>query len=328
MYIICVSITRIPHGIGDLSRREGVIVVTMSWFFLALLAPFIYAIVNLIDDSLMRFIYKSPYLAAAVSSIFGALPLLSLFVADWSPISWSFASMMIIAGMLTSFYYFFYFKALEKEAPSVIVAMFSLIPATLPIFAYFLLDERLSAVQLAGFLVVMLASLGLALTDVRKLQFSKAIFAVLAVVLLVDIISLLTKYVYDRAVFYPAFMCFSAGIGVGGVYFLFAAIKRKTKDDLSALRGRLKKLLPILLTVELFGVAAEFTTNLAVSRGPVSLVNVLEGTQPIYVLAIALLLFPFAPKLFREASEGGLAKKFTLMGVIIVGLFIIGSASL
>jgi drug/metabolite transporter (DMT)-like permease len=299
----------------------------MSWFYLALLAPLLYAVVNLIDDNLLRFVYRGPYLAAAVSGLFGALPLLSLPFIHWTPITTTLAVTMAAAGFLNALYYFFYFRALELESPSVVVAMFSLVPATLPILAYYFLDERLTQVQLIGFAIILLASFGLALSEVRKFKFSAALVPVLIVVALVDVISLLTKYVYDRAEFYPAFMFFSLGLGLGGLYFPLVMFYDRTKHDFSTLKSKIKKVIPLLILVELLGVAAEFTINLARSRGPVSLVSVLEGIQPVYVLLIALLFYPFAPKYFREAAEGGLAKKFALMACIATGLFLVSTTT-
>lgn len=298
----------------------------MSWFYLALIAPLLFATVVLIDDNLLRFIYKGPYLATAISGIFGALPLLSLFFADTSSIKMPFAAMMLIAGFLTTIYYFFYFKSLERESPSVVIAMLSLVPATLPILAYFLLDERLYSIQIVGFSMVLLASLGLALTEVRKFKFSRALIPVLVVVSLLVIISLLTKYVYERADFYPAYMYFALGMGIGGVYFPLIMYFGKTKHDLSLLKRKLHKVIPLLIGVELIGIAAEFTSNLAISRGPVSLVRAIEGIQPMYMLLIALALYPFWPKHFREAAEGQLVKKLCLMSIIIIGLLLISGS--
>jgi len=42
---------------------------------------------------------------------------------------------------------------------------------------------------------------------------------------------------------------------------------------------------------------------------------------------MALLLYPLSPKHFREAAEGQLVKKFTLMAIITAGLYIIGSST-
>src|SRR3989344_8177874 len=288
----------------------------MSWFYLALLAPFLYAIVNLIDDNLLRFVYKGPYLAAAASGIFGTLPLISLFFIDWTPITIAQTALMLLAGFLTAVYYFFYFKSLAVESPSVVIAMLGLVPATLPILAYFLLDERLTSTQLIGFIVVLIASLALAMTEVKKFKFSAALLPVLIVVTILDTTLLLTKYVYDQAAFYPAFMVFSIGLGLGGIYFALIMFFDKRKYDLSIFKRSIHKLFVIFVVVELLAVGAEFTSSLAVSRGAVSLVRVVEGIQPMYLLLIALLLHPLSPKHFREATEGQLVKKFGLMIVI------------
>lgn len=297
----------------------------MSWFYLALLAPLLFAIVVLIDDNLLRFIYRGPYLASAISGVFGALPLVSLFFVHNLSIQTPFAVIMVLAGFLTTLYYFFYFRCLERESPSIVIAMLSLVPATLPLLAYFLLDERLLGIQIVGFVLVLVASLGLALTSVRKFKFSRALLPVLVVVVLLDIISLLTKYVYEHVDFYPAYMYFAGGMGLGGVYFSLIIYFDKVKHDFSFIKRNVYKVVPLLIGVELIGIAAEFTSNLAISRGPVSLVRAIEGIQPMYILLIALALYPLWPKHFREAAEGKLAKKFAFMSVIVIGLLLISS---
>jgi drug/metabolite transporter (DMT)-like permease len=177
--------------------------------------------------------------------------------------------------------------------------------------------------QFFGFLIILSASFALAMSDVKKLKISKALIPVLWVVLISDIVIIMTKYVYERVEFYPAFMFFAAGLGLAGAYLSLRVFYERSKHDLSLFKRNLVKLVPVLAVVELLGVAAEFTTNLAMSRGPVSLVNVLEGVQPIFVLLIAVIFFPVAPHLFREASEGKLTKKFTCMTIILAGLAII-----
>src|SRR3989344_1494482 len=299
----------------------------MSWFYLALLAPFLYAIVVLIDDNLLRSIYKGPYLAAASSGIFGAMPLISLLFVDWTPITTQQTILMLLAGFLTAVYYFFYFKSLDVESPSIVIAMLGLVPATLPILAYLFLSEKLTVAQIVGFTIVLNDSLLLAMSEVKKFKFSAALLPVVVVVTILDITSLLTKYVYDRTSFYSAFMCYSMGLGVGGIYFALIMFFDNIKHDLSVFKKSIHKLFVIFILVELIAVAAEFTSNLAISRGAVSLVRVVEGIQPMYMLLIALLLYPLSPKHFREAKEGQLAKKFTLMIIITIGLFIIGSSS-
>ena len=294
----------------------------MSWFYLALLAPLLYAIVNLLDDNLLSFVYKSPYLATVSAGFYGALPLLSRFFIHARALPASLASLAVMAGCLNLAYYFFYFKGLESDSPSTVIALFGLAPATIPFFARFIVHEHLAAMEIVGFAVVLLASLGLAARDLKQLKFSKALMFVAIAVVSMDIVAIATKYVYQRADFYPVYLYFSAGMGLGGIGFFllkFADNKRAVRE----IGKSIKKLLPVFIIAELTGLAAEFTLNLAISRGPVSLVKVIEGIQPMFVLLIAFGLYPFWPKYFREAEEGKPTRKFILMAVIIAGLALI-----
>ncbi len=297
----------------------------MDWFLLALLAPLFFAVVNLIDDNLIHHVYRGPYFAVIISGLFGAIPLISLLFKELEPLSASLAVAGMTAGFLTAVYYYFYFKALEVEYPSVVIAMFSLTPATVPILAYFFLDERLSYMQLLGFMIVLLASLGLALTEVKKMKFTKALVPVLIAASIFDVVAILSKYTYDHTTFYNGYMLFSLGMGLGALFFMFILRYLKTENVLKDLKRNSFKIITLMVIAEAIAIAAEFTQNLAISRGPVSLVKVIEGIQPIYVLLIALIFYPVVPKYFREAKEGNLVKKFSLMAMIVFGLYLIST---
>lgn len=298
----------------------------MSWFYLALLAPLLYAIVVLIDDNLLRHVYRGPYLGTVISGLFGAVPLLALLFYPAEAIPTKLALLSVLAGALTVCYYFFYFRGLLSDTPSIVIALFTLAPVTIPFLAYFIVGEELTLPQIAGFIIVLTASLLLTATDIRKFQFSKALLPILIAVLFVVIISIINKYVYQEAGFYTAYMYFSAGMGLTGLLFLVGKYQENRQNFLK-LKKTLYKLLPILLIAEIIGLAGEFSLNLAISRGPVSLVKVMEGLQPVFILLIALALYPFAPRFFREAEEGGVKKKFLLMALAITGLAIIGLSS-
>ncbi|HSW85505.1 MAG TPA: EamA family transporter [Candidatus Saccharimonadales bacterium] len=298
----------------------------MSWFYLALLAPLLYAIVNLIDDNLLNFVYKSPYLATVSAGFYGALPLLSRFFLPSHKLPTNLAFLAVFGGVLTLTYIFFYFKSLQVETPSVVVALFGLAPATIPILAHFFVHEHLTALEILGFLIVLSASLGLAVDNIHEFKFSKALWPMIIAVIFMDAATLMTKYDYQRADFYSVYLYFSAGMAIGGIFFWLIKMK-ENKRGLISILPKIKKLLPILIAAEIIAVTAELTLNLAISRGPVSLVKVIEGIQPMYVLLIALILYPFRPKFFREAESGHIIRKFILMAIIIAGLTIIGLAS-
>lgn len=298
----------------------------MSWFYLALFVPLLFAVVNLIDDNLLQFVYKSRYIATVMAGVSGTLPLLSLFFLDFNNIPTNLALLSMLSGSLAVGFYFFYFKSLQLDSPSVVVALFSLVPATIPFLAYFIVDEKLGLQQIVGFSIVLLASLGLAVSDVRNFKFSKALIPAVIAVIFMDAEAIINKYVYNNADFYPAYMYFSLGMGITAFLFYFVRFS-DNNQALIRIGKKFKRLIPILIFVELLGLLAEFLLNLAISKGPVSLVKVIEGSQPMFVLLIALLLYPFAPKFFREAEDSKPVLKFALMAVIIVGLGVIAAAS-
>lgn len=298
----------------------------MSWLYLALLAPLLYAVVNLFDDNLLEKVYKSPYLSTVFAGFFGSLPILALLFKTSNDISNSAALAAAAAGMLTTSYYFFYFKALELENPSVVVAMFSLAPALLPVLANIFLGEKLSMLSLVGFTIVVTASLAMAVIDLKKFKFSSALIPVIMAVVLMDAGALLSKYSYEHAEFFPAYMFFSLGMGAGGLLFLLAKFQENSAG-LRDIRKIFWRVLPVFIAAEFVNLSAELTLNLAINGGSVSLVKAIESIQPMFVLLIALVLYPFAPRFFREAEAGGVAKKFLLMAVAAVGIVIIAIAA-
>jgi drug/metabolite transporter (DMT)-like permease len=208
----------------------------------------------------------------------------------------------------------------------VIVAIQSLAPASLPVLAAVFLGERLNSLQIIGLFVVLLASFGLSISrdELNKPKLSKAMPHLMVLVVLLNVISLLQKHVYNSTTnFTSAYLLFSLGIGLGGVCYLLMILRAKHLHDLTVFNRKLRHIVPVFLGVELISIFAEYVSNLAVSKGPVSLVRVIEGIQPVYVLFIALLLAPFWPKFFRETYDKDTARKLILMVFCLAGLFLV-----
>ncbi|MBP9716573.1 MAG: DMT family transporter [Candidatus Levybacteria bacterium] len=291
-----------------------------QWFLLALLAPALFALVNIIDDNLLRNVYRSAHFGAIISGLFGLLPLTALFFVDISVPNPIVASLGLLAGFLTVMYYYFYFRGLEVEKPSVVISLFSLAPALIPFLAYFFLKEVLTLNQYLGFGIILFSSLLISATDIKKFKFSPALLLIGFGALIFAIISVIGKYVYTEVDFWTGYMLFSMGMGLGALFLLFT---KKGRDFGKEFKKTFKKWILVFIAVELLGISAEFVGNLAISRGPVSIVKVVEGIQPIYVLVFAVLLFPFFPKYFRDAAGENKLRNGILMLVMIVGLFLV-----
>lgn len=291
------------------------------WFLLALFAPALFALIAIIDDNLLRNVYRSPHFGAIISGFFALLPLTALIFIDISVPNLLIGFLGLSTGFLTIIYYYFYFRGLEVEVPSVVIALFSLTPAIVPFLAYFILNESLTKGQYLGFSLILFSSFAISAIDIRKFKFSKALYLVGFGALIFAIVSIIQKYIYNSVDFWTGYMLFSLGMGLGAIYL--SIFTKGGSKFFSEFRKIYKKWILVFLLVELLGISAEFMINLAISQGPVSLVRVMEGIQPVYVLLFAIILFPFLPKFFREAAEGNKGRKFFLMVLMIAGLYLI-----
>ncbi|EKD65552.1 MAG: hypothetical protein ACD_50C00052G0005 [uncultured bacterium] len=293
----------------------------MEWFYIALLSPALFAIVNIIDDNLLRNVYRSPFFGAIISGFFALLPLLGLFFFPLTISSPTIIFLGLLAGFLTVISYLFYFHALDVESPSVVIALFSLSPAFVPFLAYFILDESLTSSQYIGFVLILLASFTISAINIKRFKFSKALYFMIFAALLYTLVAICGKYVYNALDFWSGYMYFSMGMGLGAVFL--SVFFREGRRFLGEFNKSFKKWILVFISAELIGIAAEFTNNLAISKGPVSLVKVIEGIQPIYVLLFALVFYPLFPKYLREAAYGSKQKKLLAMIVILLGLYFI-----
>ena len=294
-----------------------------DWFFLALLSPALFAVVNIIDDNLLRNAYRSAYFGAIITGLFAILPLFSLFFLPIHVPSANLIALGILSGFLTVSYYLFYFKALKVEFPSTVIALFSLSYVFIPLLAYIFLGEKLHFRQYVGSVFIIMSAFFITAENIKKFKFSKALYLVGFAAVLFAVTALLQKYVYDTVDFFSGYMFFCFGMGLGSIFYAISF--KEGRVFFSDFKKVFVKWIFIFAIAELINIAAEFTMNLAISKGPVSLVKVIEGIQPIYVLGFALILAPFFPKYAREAVGGKISKKLFLMLVILGGLYLIYS---
>lgn len=295
--------------------------ISEQWFLLALIAPALFALINIIDDNLLRNVYRSAHFGAIISGLFGLLPLGALFFVDISVPTPFVAALGLLAGFLTVMYYYFYFRGLEVEKPSVVISLFSLAPALIPFLAYFFLKEVLTLNQYLGFGIILFSSLAISATDIKKFKFSPAFLLVGFGAFIFAVVSVIGKYVYTEVDFWTGYMLFSMGMGLGALFLVIST--KKGRDFGKEFKKNFKKWILVFTLVELLGISAEFVGNLAISKGPVSIVKVVEGVQPIYVLLFAVLFFPFFPKYLRDAAGKNKLRNGFLMLLMIGGLYLI-----
>lgn len=295
----------------------------MSWVLLALLAPLIYAIITLIDNNLLSYVYRSPIFGAAISGIFGVIPaVIFIIVADIGKVPISLALLSIGTGLLTVIGYYLYFEGLSKASPSVVAALMCLSPAIIPFVAYFVVNERLSLASILGFSIVIIGAVCYSMVEVKELRLSKALVPALFAGFSFDLVAIGNKYIYTKTDFLNAYFYYAIGLALAG-FILTIFFNQADKQIISKLlRRRYILLLALLVIVEILSLIAGFVINKAISEGPLSVVVAIENTTPIFILLITITLFKITPHFFLEAKSPGIKTKITLSLAMIFGVFI------
>lgn len=295
-----------------------------NWLYLALIAPLLWSAVVLIDDNLLRRVYRSAGFAAMAAGLFGVFPFLFFAVSDQNPIPEpKLLAIAIATGVITVCFYYFYFKALSQDEPSTTIAILNLAPVMVLVLAAVYLHEQLSTNQYVGIAIILAASFYLSVRDIKKFRFSRSILFCVIAALFFAVGSITAKYAYEQAPFRTIFPWISFGYFVAGATILsFGRYHTQTKKLIKK-SGVL--LFGVLIFVEILNLAGEFVQGLAISRGPVTVIRTIEGLQPIYILLFAILLKPLFPSYFREQIDKKLPAKLLSMLVMIGGLYLLAS---
>lgn len=295
--------------------------VTNEWFYLSLISPALWAIVVLVDDNMTKRIYENPFVGTIISGFFALLPLATLFFVPITIPSMSVLTVALLAGFLMMVASWFYFKSLTIELPSVVSVLWSIAPAFIPFLAYFFLQERLTYYQLLGFITILVGSIAISALDIKKFKVSQAFYLMLFAALLTAVNATMQKYVYAMVDFWSGFIFLSIGMGAGSLFFSIAFAQGR--KFIREFNRKYMKYVWLFVVTELLNIAAVLASNLAISRGPVSLVKVIEGLQPMYILLFGIVLYPLFPKYFREGGYGKKTRKLFFMALMIVGLYLI-----
>lgn len=296
----------------------------MNWIFFAILSPAIYALVNFVDKHLVtnkvRDFRAMPIYTSIVATFAGIL----FWILTGFPILGARdAGIVIFTGMIAIWSTFLYFRALSKEDTTTIIILFQTVPVLTLIFGYFILGETISLKQFIGFLIIIIAALGVTFKPHEKGQkiLSEAFFLMLAYNVMWALSGVLIKFAINATSFASILSYESFGIALGGalVFFIFPGIRKHFFDTT---RQITTGTYGILFFNEALFVIAKSLAFYAFVLGPVALVNVLSSTQVFFGIFYGLVLTLLFPKLFKEnISLRGLAKKAFFAAIMVVGIY-------
>jgi drug/metabolite transporter (DMT)-like permease len=298
----------------------------MNWFFIALLAPALYAATNHIDKYLLSRYFKSGEVGSLVlfSSLFSffALPIIYFI----EPAVFSVRTIEIFAlvtsGALAILALVLYFYALERDEASVIVPFYQTIPIFSFILGYFILGETLQFKSILGCLLIIIgaATLSLDLTKEKIKVKTLIVFYMLGASFLFAVNGVIFKLVALESGFWTsAFWSFFGRVAIGILIYFF--VKSYREQFWQVIHMNKASVILINSFNETIYIIADGILYFASLLAPIAIVMTVNSVQPLFVLIFGIIITFFFPRIGRES----LAKKNILQKIIAVIIICIGS---
>src|SRR5919109_311133 len=211
----------------------------MSWFFIALCAPFLLACANHNDKFLLSRYLKEKHIGSIVifSSLFSGMAIaIVLFIQpDVSDVSLLQGSAVVATGMLSVFAAVCYLYALDLDEASFVTPFYQTVPIFAYFLSYFILGETITLAQGLGSSVIIVGALALSFEFGRRgMRFKRNVVALmLAASFLSAINGVIFKLIaVDRGFWVSLFWGFVGQVMAG---FTFLACVPSYRRDFLAL---------------------------------------------------------------------------------------------
>lgn len=297
----------------------------MTWFYFALGAPFLWAIVNRIDHFLV-----SRYASSAnagigslvlFSSLFGFVVafLIAIGVGGGVVLPMVDVLLLLLAGLLGGVSVVLYLQALFSEEPSRVVPLFQLIPVFSYILSHVFLGEIFTNNQLIGGSIIVFGSMLISL-DFSSFKLNTKVLVLMVVSsIFFAIQSVLFKFVTEDYGFWVASFWEHLGLGLLGL-LIFLLVKSFRTDFLKTLNQSGPTLLSLNFTNESLTIIGNLLTGYAIVLGSVAQVSLVASYQPVFVFVFGVIGVYLFPEIFEEdLSKKALFQKIICICVITLG---------
>lgn len=283
------------------------------WLVFALMAPFFFAVVHVLDEHCVDNILEKPWMgvitSAATSSIaFFAIPFLFPFI-NWGNSSLQNIFLAIFVGIIIQTSQFFYFQALSYSEAGIVSAYWNFIPAILPIASFILFKDILAFQQYLGIAILITASTSMCLLDYHWKTRLNTFFLMIVASLMQVIAYLIMSQLYANQDFLITFFSIVTGIILTGLFPLFFRIPR---NEFIKSFPKINKKRNFFIAIEGANLLALACAQVAIMLGDASLVSAAETTMPAFTFLISI------PWINHAHSSGkALWNKFPIKMIVV-----------
>lgn len=301
----------------------------MSWFFIALWAPFLLACANHNDKFLLSKYLKEKTIGSMVifSSLSSgvAIPIILFIHPDVYDVSLVQGSAVVASGMLSVFAVVCYLNALDLDEASFVMPFYQ----TAPIFAYFLgyfiLGETITLAQGLGSLVIIVGSLPLMVEFGRRgMRFKRSVVALMLAASLSSAINgvVFKLIAVDKGFLVTLFWGFVGQVMAGLICLV--CVPGYRKDFLGLFKQQKVTVVGLIALSKILSSVSEAVTLYATLLAPVALVLLVNSFQHLIVFIFGIMLTLFIPRAAKESlGRMKMLQKGVGIGFMLVGGYLI-----
>lgn len=298
----------------------------MPWLFFAIAAPALYGISNFIDKFLVEKRISDPLvlnvLGGGSSFIFGLI----ILIVRGFPLLGPFQMVLIIiSGALVEFALLPYYKALALDDTSRVVPLFQAIPIIVLVLSYVFLGESLSSLQFIGFFAILIGGFILSLEklNLRVFELRKSFWYMILADFIFAVAFIILKFVITPVNFWTSIAYeLIAGEAVVIIILSFRNYRSRVFEQLRKLN--ISSWL-VASSSELVYLLGRISWFYAFALASASLVSVMLGFQPFFVLLLGLILSLWFPKIIEEdITKPTILVKLASIVLIFAGVWFVG----
>jgi drug/metabolite transporter (DMT)-like permease len=301
----------------------------MSWFFIALCAPFLLAFANHNDKFVLSKYIKKTNIGSMV--IFSALssgvaiPIVLFIQPDVYDVSLVQGSAVVAAGMLSVFAVVCYLYALDLDEASFVTPFYQTVPIFAFVLGYFILGETITLAQGLASLVIIVGALALSFEFGRRgMRFKRNVAALMLTASLFSAINgVIFKLIAVEKGFWVSLFWGFVGQVMAGLTIL-VCVPSYRRDFLGLFKQQKVAVVGLIALSKMLFIVSEAVTLYATLLAPVALVLLVNSFQPLFVLALGVVLTLFLPRVAKESlGRMKLLQKGAGIGLMLVGGYLI-----
>lgn len=299
----------------------------MSWIVAGLMAPFLWALTNLIDQIKVRkYFVGNPLLITTLGGFVSTL--LALYIAIFHRELWQIPFDTGIVFSTTAFFdclaFLAYYKALQKDEASNVAPVFQILPILIFMMGYFFLKETISTQQIIGSAFIISAALCL-MIDFKTHSFKWSTLCYMTVCCMVLATNtILNRNALEDTNWYTAIAWKFIGFSVFSI--VVVCINKKIRSDcIAQIKNPINMGVFLLVTAEIAGLLANMCFLISLDKTPAAgLAMTLNGFQPAYVLLLTYVACKIYPQHFEKPKTGvHLIWHLGCLVAMIFGLYLI-----